>query len=213
VLEIGPSRPATRFVPDRATIGRARYTAVDLDRRPHHARLRPPHRFRRMDATRLRFPGEAFDVILCNNVLGFTADDTGILAEIRRCLKPAGVAMVDVAVEIPRTAATSALRRRDPGRFTAAYVRNNGPYRFYGRDYPGRLRRAGLAVLRFDPLRGLGPSFRRAHGLKADARVYLAFASATAAAAFARGARRAGQRTFLSLPVTVRMISPSRTRE
>jgi SAM-dependent methyltransferase len=166
-----------------------------------------------MDATRLGFPKQAFDVILCNNVLGFAADDAGILAEIRRCLKPDGVAMVDVAVEISRTAATAALRRRDPGRFTAAYIRNNGPYRFYGRDYAGRLRRAGLAVLRFDPLQGLGASFRRAHGLKADARVYLAFASAAAAAAFARRARRAGQRTFLSLPVTVRSTSPSRMRE
>jgi len=189
VLEIGPSRPATRFVPGQRTIGPARYTAVDLDRRPHHARLRLPHRFRRMDATRLRFGRGTFDVILCNNVLPFTSDDTAILAEVRRCLKPGGVAMVDVDVQVARTTAAASLRRRDPGRFTAAYVATNGSHRFYGRDYPGRLRQAGFAPLRFDPLRGLGPSFRRAHGLKADARVYLAFSSPSAAAAFAREAR------------------------
>jgi len=189
VLEIGPSRPATRFVPGRRTIGPARYTAVDLDRRPHHARLRLPHRFRRMDATRLRFGRGTFDVILCNNVLPFTPDDTAILAEVRRCLKPGGVAMVDVDVQVKRTMSAATLRRRDPTRFTAAYVATNGSHRFYGRDYPRRLRQAGLAPLRFDPLRGLPPAFRRTHGLKANARVYLAFTSATAAVAFARAAR------------------------
>jgi SAM-dependent methyltransferase len=189
VLDIGPSRPATRFVPDRRTIGPASYTAIDLDRRPHHSRLRPPHRFRLMDATRLRFGKETFDVILCNNVLPFVPDDTAILAEIRRCLKPGGVAMVDVDVQVARTTSAAALRRRDPRRFTTAYVAANGSHRFYGRDYPRRLRRAGLAPLRFDALRGLAPSFRRTHGLKTDGRVYLAFANPAAAAAFARTAR------------------------
>ena len=132
-----------------------------------------------MDATRLEFPAGMFDVILCNNVLPFVPDDRTILAEIRRCLKPDGVAMVDVDVQVPRT--TPAPRLRGAGRFTAAYVATNGSHRFYGRDYPGRLRTAGLAPIRFDPLRGLVPPFRRAHGLKTDARVYLAFASPAAA--------------------------------
>jgi SAM-dependent methyltransferase len=189
VLEIGPSRPATRFVPHPRIIGPARYTAIDLDRRPHHARLRQPHRFRRMDATRLRFRKATLDVILCNNVLPFVPDDRAILAEIRRCLKPDGVAMVDVDVQIARTTPAAQLRRRDPGRFTATYVATNGSHRFYGRDYPNRLRAAGLTPLRFDPLRGLDAAFRRAHGLKADGRVYLAFATPTAATAFARAAR------------------------
>ena len=188
MLEIGPSRPAVRVVAHRRAIGAARYTAVDLDRRPHHARLRPPHRFRRMDAARLRFAPGTFDVILCNNVLGFAADDRAILSEIHRCLKPDGLAMVDVEIPVARTTSASTLRRRDPSRFTAAYVRTNGTHRFYGRDYPGRLRRAGLEPLHFDPLQGLGRAFRRAHGLKADARVYLAFPNRAAARAFARTA-------------------------
>ena len=192
VLEIGPSRAVTRFVPRRHTIGRARYTAIDLDRRPHHNRLRDPHRFRLMDAARLRFRDRSFDVILCNNVLQCAPDDRAILAEIRRCLKPGGLAMVDVDVQVARTALTSRLRRRDPRRFTPAYVAANGPHRFYGRDYPKRLRAAGLTPLRFDPIGGLGPAFRRRHGLKADARVYLAFASPEAAAVFARTARASG---------------------
>jgi SAM-dependent methyltransferase len=189
VLDIGPSRPATRFVPRRRTIGRARYTAIDLDERPHHRRLRPPHRFRRMSAARLAFPDGAFDVILCNNVLPFVPDDAAILAEIRRCLKPDGVAMVDVDVQVARTASAAALGRRDPRRFTAAYVAINGSHRFYGRDYPECLRQAGLTPLRFDPLRDLDSRFRRIHGLKADGRVYLAFAGPAAARAFARAAR------------------------
>ena len=192
ILDVGPSRSATGFVPRRDTIGRARYTAIDLDRRPHHRRLRPPHRFHRMDATRLRFPAQTFDVILCNNVLPFVPDDTAILAEIHRCLKPDGVAMVDVDVRIARTTPAAQLRRRDPERYTAAFVAINGSHRFYGRDYPRRLRRARLTPLRFDPLQGLGRAFRRAHGLKADARVYLAFRSPGAARAFARTARASG---------------------
>jgi SAM-dependent methyltransferase len=191
VLEIGPSRPVTRFVPQPRIIGPARYTAIDLDHRPH-AHLRRPHRFRRMDAAGLRFREATFDVILCNNVLPCASDDRAILAEIRRCLKPDGVAMVDVDVQIARTTPAARLRRRDPDRFTVAYVATNGPQRFYGRDYPGRLREAGLTPLRFDPLRGLGAAFRRAHGLKADSRVYLAFATPAAAVAFARAARARG---------------------
>ena len=192
VLDIGPSQPATRFVPRQRTIGRARYTAIDLDERPHHRRLRPPHRFQRMDATRLRFRDGTFDLILCNNVLPFVADDAAILREVRRCLKPDGVAMLDVDVRLARTTPAARLRRRDPRHFTAAYVAINGSHRFYGRDYPGRLRAAGLAPLRFDPLQGLDRAFRRRHGLKADGRVYLAFASPGAAAAFARAGRTSG---------------------
>jgi SAM-dependent methyltransferase len=191
VLDIGPSRAAPGFLASRRAIGPARYTAVDLDRRPHHRRLQPPHRFRRMDARRLAFAAATFDVILCNNVLPFTRDDRAILREIRRCLKPDGVAMVDVDVRVARTTAAGTLRRRDPARFTPSYVRNNGSHRFYGRDYPGILRRARLTALRFDPLRGMTAAYRRTHGLKADARVYLAFASPGAAARFASRARAA----------------------
>jgi SAM-dependent methyltransferase len=189
VLEIGPSRPATRFVPHPRIIGPARYTAIDLDHRPQHAHLRRPHRFQRMDAAGLRFREATFDVILCNNVLPCASDDRAILAEIRRCLKPDGVAMVDVDVQIARTTPATQLHLRDPDRFTVAYVATNGPQRFYGRDYPDRLREAGLTPLRFDPLRGLGTPFRRAQGLKADGRIYLAFATPAAAATFARAVR------------------------
>jgi SAM-dependent methyltransferase len=184
VLEIGPSRPAPRLLARRDTIGRARYTAIDLDRRPHHRHLRPPHRFRRMDATRMGFPAGMFDVILCNNVLPFVQDDSAVLAEIRRCLKPDGVAMVDVSVEIPRT--TSVARLRETGHFTSAYLATHGTHRFYGHDYPRRLRAAGLTPLRFDPLAGLSLRFRRAHGLKSDGSVYLAFRTPAAARRFAR---------------------------
>ena len=142
-----------------------------------------------MDARRLRFGAGTFDVILCNNVLPFALYDRAILAEIRRCLKPDGVAMVDVDVHGARTLSAVALQRRDPDRYTAAYVQTNGSQRFYGRDYPTRLRRAGLVPLHFDPLEGLGRAFRHAHGLKADARVYLAFRSPAAARAFRRTAR------------------------
>ena len=211
MLDIGPSRATPRIVARPGAIGRARYTAVDLDRRPPHRRLRPPHRFRRMDATRLGFPARMFDVILCNNVLPFVPDDTAILAEIRRCLKPDGVAMVDVDVQVPRT--TPAARLRDAGRFTAAYVATNGSHRFYGRDYPGRLRTAGLAPLRFDPLRGLSPAFRRG----ARPQVRRARLPGLRQPGGGPGLRpdggASGYLVFLSFPVTVRSTSPSRTRE
>ena len=211
VLDIGPSRATPRAVARPETIGGARYTAIDLDRRPHHRRLRPPHRFRRMDATRLGFPAGMFDVILCNNVLPFVPDDRAILAEIRRCLKPDGVAMVDVDVQIPRT--TPAARLRDAGRFTAAYIAINGSHRFYGRDYPGRLRSVGLAPLRFDPLRG----YCRRFVARTDSRSMGASTWPSPAPRRrpdlrpGRGARP--YLVFFSFPMTVRRTSPSRTRE
>lgn len=191
VLDIGPSRSSTRLLARRRAIGAARYTAIDLDRRPHHDQLRAPHRFLRMDASRLRFPDGAFDVVLCNNVLPFTPRDRAILAEIRRCLRPAGVAMVDVDVQVARTKAAAVLARRDPRRFTPAYIAMNGSHRFYGRDFPARLRAAGLHPVRLDVLRGLPAAYRRRHGLKADGRVWLAFRDRAAAAAFRRAAAAA----------------------
>src|SRR5262245_3381735 len=133
VLDIGPSRAVTGFVPSRRAIGAARYTAVDLERRTHPRRLQTPHRLRCMEDRRLRFPTMTFHVILCNNVLPSTEHDRAMLAEIRRCLKPEGVAMVDVVVQVARTTATRTLQRRDPGQFTPSYVRNHGSHRFYGR--------------------------------------------------------------------------------
>ena len=213
VLEIGPSRPATRFVPGRRTIGPARYTAVDLDRRPHHARLRPPHRFRRMDATRLRFGRGTFDVILCNNVLPFTPDDTAILAEVRRCLKPGGVAMVDVDVQVARTTAAASLQ-------AARSWPLHGRVRRDQRLSPllrARLPRAPPASgTRAAPLRSapgprsLVPARARPQGRRA--RVPRVFEPGRRPGVRPGGAR-AGQRIFLSFPTTVRSTSPSRTRE
>ena len=209
VLDIGPSRGSTRFMPQRWAIGGARYTAVDLDRRPAHRLLRPPHRFLLMDAGRMRFRDGTFDVILCNNVLGFAPNDRAILAEIRRCLKPDGVAMVDVDVQVRRTTPSEVLRRRDPRRFNETYVAGNGSFRFYGRDYPSILRAAGLVPLRVDPLTGVGVGFRRTHGLKRDAhaRVYLAFRTPAAAAALASRVERGSTRRLMDLD-TVAVTGP-----
>ena len=141
-----------------------------------------------MDARRLGFAAGTFDVILCNNVLPFTRDDRAVLAEVRRCLKPSGVAMVDVDVQVAgrRRADAQAPRSR------AIHAELRCEQRIaplLRARLPPAIAAGRAEAARFDPLQGVSAAFRRRHGLKADAGVYLAFASPAAAAVFARRAR------------------------
>ena len=91
--------------------------------------------------------------------------------------------------------------------------RNNGSHRFYGRDFPRHACTGGAhrAPVRSPP-RHRAPPSGGGTGSRPTRASTSPSASPAAAAAFARAARER-QRTFFSLPVTVRSTSPSRTRE
>lgn len=106
----------------------------------------------RADVGRLPFPEGAFDLVLCNHVLQEVPDEEAALREIHRVLRPGGTAVLQVPVALGLAATRTAKdgmtrrqRRRSLG--STAYVR------LYGKDYPGRISRAGFDVEQTHPVR------------------------------------------------------------
>jgi hypothetical protein len=121
------------------------YTSADLC---------SPQAMVQMDITDIRYADETFDVILCNHVLEHIPDDRKAMSEMYRVLKPGGWAILQVPIDPAREKTfedPGILSPRDRERFfgQADHVR------WYGRDYPERLRHAGFHVRIDDYAAGL----------------------------------------------------------
>lgn len=95
------------------------------------------------DITRLEFPDNYFNAVVCNHVLEHIPDDRRAMAEVFRVLRPGGWA----SLQVPRTEGTT---DEDP-RVTDSEERTrrfgqSDHVRLYGRDYFDRLREAGFEV-------------------------------------------------------------------
>lgn len=173
VLEIGPSTSQARHFP--RILGAAKYTAIDTGARSHQGLLKPPHRFLRMDPTRMSFSEQCFDVILCNHILPFVKSDYQAMSQMHRCLKAAGFAVANVTIELPKTRRSSEMHEENPERYSREYLQENGTAWVYGEDYFERLEAAGFFWhrLRLRPL--AGPSLARSQALCEDDELFLCF--------------------------------------
>jgi SAM-dependent methyltransferase len=97
-----------------------------------------------LDLQCLPFDSDVFDVVVCNDVLEHVAEDYGALREIRRVLKPAGFAIlqVPIALQLEQTDETPATRSDERIRLCGQHDH----VRLYGRDYRRCLTAAGFAV-------------------------------------------------------------------
>ncbi len=90
VLDLGCS---TGFITDELDRAGARVTGVDIDE-PGLARARARFGdrvdFVNADATSLPWPDGSVDAVICNHVYEHVVDPEGVLAEIRRVLRPDG---------------------------------------------------------------------------------------------------------------------------
>jgi len=133
VLHVAPERClARRF----ARLANLDYVTGDLNRRDVACQL---------DVTALPFEDESFDAVLCLHVLEHVADDFGALTEIRRVLRPEGLAIVQPALNPAFEHTDEDVTLTDPfERFlrfeTAEHLR------IYGRDFEARLQTAGFSV-------------------------------------------------------------------
>ena len=183
VLEVGSSRVAVRYLCAEACVGNARCTFIDLRALGFHSDIQSPHRFMRMDVTGTEFSDESFDVILCNHVLPYVQDDRKALAEVFRCLKSDGLAMLDSSHDGERTQ-TVAEYRRDHPQLGDDYFAENGDQWVYGEDYFARLENAGFDV-RVDRLfENCTEEFKQRHGLKSHHELIVAFKSRQGALRF-----------------------------
>ncbi|MEP7351654.1 MAG: methyltransferase domain-containing protein [Acidobacteriota bacterium] len=98
-----------------------------------------------MDITSLAIPDNTFDAVICSHVLEHIPDDAKAMRELCRVLKPGGWAILQVPIDLKRdhtyedfTITTPAERRLHFGQ--------EDHVRWYGSDYPQRLKTAGFDV-------------------------------------------------------------------
>lgn len=124
VIEVAPMRGFESLLKLQRDIN---YTSFDLAR----------HAMERGDITAMRYPSASADYFICFHVLEHIPDERRALAEIRRVLKPGGVAVLQVPVDwdAPTTREYSAPDPRDVG-----HVRRHGA------DFPEHIASAGFDV-------------------------------------------------------------------
>ena len=179
VLEVGPSRTSVFYHSRGTAIGAARYTAIDTRQLKFHDHLKTPHCFELMNLTAMRFEDGYFDLLICNNVLPYIADYEQALAEIHRCLKTDGLAMLNTPMEVGATCTVAQYRAQHP-ELGDAYFAENGDQWMYGRDLLDDIRNTNMLVRSERPFTTRSSAFLRHHGLQADFEFILAARSAAA---------------------------------
>ena len=173
ILEIGPSRFSTDHVIGSDLFAPARCVAVDVRRRSHHRRLGAAGRFVEAHAAMLGFGEDTFDFILCNNTLPYVREDRRALAEVARCLKREGLAMIDTHRGTGATHSVDTFRRKHPD-VGDDWFAANGDAWVYGEDFLDRVREAGLEPIELELFPGAPARFFTANGLKQRVRALFA---------------------------------------
>ena len=137
VLHVAPERSLAHHFAADPTI---EYVAGDLEQEFGPLRI---------DVTDLQFGAQTFDAVLCNHVLEHVPDDRRAMREIRRVLKPTGWAIMLVPgtqeeTTFEETSIQSAAER-------LRVFGQSDHVRFYGKDYPDRLRESGFDIEVFQP--------------------------------------------------------------
>lgn len=130
------------FAPEQAFYKRFRkqknikYTTTDLN---------SPLADVKADICNLPFADESFDWILCNHVLEHIPDDTKAMQELYRVLKPGGIAILQIPLDMNRAETFEDDSITDKDKRTEIF----GQYdhvRVYGMDYFDKLRSVGFHV-------------------------------------------------------------------
>lgn len=98
----------------------------------------------KMDIRNIPFPGNTFDVIICNHVFEHIVDDAKAMQETFRVLKPNGWAIFQVPVNWDKPTFEDP-SITDPKEREKMFGQRDH-VRYYGHDYPDRLQRAGFTV-------------------------------------------------------------------
>ncbi len=110
----------------------------------------------KMDIHNIQFDDHTFDVVFCNHVLEHVIDDLQCMRELRRVLKPGGLAIMQVPLDPTMEKTDEDPSLQDP----EERKRRFGQYdhvRMYGQDYPDRLKAAGFKVTPVDYSEKLSP--------------------------------------------------------
>ena len=150
VLHFAPEMALLPFVASKAR----RYVDADID--PNMAR-------HVVDITRIDFPDQSFDLILCSHILAHVKSEASAIDEMMRCLKPGGVALILTAIsDIENTAED--LTADTPSKKLLRFGQDD-LWRIYGRDFVSRLQRENNYILTLDYRTRLTPHDIRKMGL------------------------------------------------
>lgn len=119
-----------------ARLGEARVVSVDLE---------DPRADVRADLAALPMTDASFDLILCSHVLEHVADDRAAMREMRRVLRPGGVALLQTPVNHDQPATFELPALSDPAERERLFSQPDH-VRVYGPDIRERLDEAGFTV-------------------------------------------------------------------
>jgi SAM-dependent methyltransferase len=160
LLHVAPEAPLRGVL---GALPHIEYITTDLERQDVSVR---------MDVMDMLFRDEVFDVVICSHVLEHVSDDRAALRELRRVLRPSGVAFVLV----PILGTPSGRTYEDPRVISPAererLFGQHDHVRRYADDFPDRVRVAGLDVGAVGPRDFLGAS-ADAFGLLSEERIFI----------------------------------------
>ncbi len=112
------------------------------------------------DITKLSFPEGSFDLIVCSHVLDHVPADIQAMRELRRVLRPHGIALILSMIDpnLPET------QHEAPPNAPTRSI-GNVSMRLYGRDFSDRLRQAGFQVEAIDETATLDDATRIRFGV------------------------------------------------
>jgi predicted SAM-dependent methyltransferase len=99
----------------------------------------------KIDITNIPYEDNTFDAILCSHVLEHIPDDRQAMKELLRVLKPGGWAILQVPIDRTREKTFEDPTITSPEERERLFGQHDH-VRFYGRDYPDRLREVGFVV-------------------------------------------------------------------
>jgi SAM-dependent methyltransferase len=133
--------------------------------------LEAPHAMVKMDITRITYPDDSFDVILCNHVLEHIPDDLKAMRELHRVLKPGGWAILQVPLEPDLDVTYEDPSIVDPEERFKAFKQQDH-VRLYGRDFKDRLENSGFHVTVDDYVRQFSKEEIDRYGLMESEDIY-----------------------------------------
>lgn len=97
------------------------------------------------DICNLPFEDNAFDIIFCNHVLEHIVDDKKAMQELYRVLKPKGMGVFQIPIELERVTTYEDFSITDP-KERAKHFGQYDHVRIYGKDYFNKLKNVGFTV-------------------------------------------------------------------
>jgi SAM-dependent methyltransferase len=104
-----------------------------------------PLAMERIDITDIHRPDASFDVVLCCHVLEHVPDDVQAMSELRRVLRPEGMALMQHPIDRSRQHTYEDWSITDPRAREAAFLQSDH-VRIYGLDFEERLQQAGFSA-------------------------------------------------------------------